>query len=712
VTTRTYRALLVANSTFPNDPHNLPDLEGPRNDPALLRDALCDRVAGLVPSDNVRLVTERTMSEVLREVEDFLRTAARQDTLILYYSGHGVLDQSNELFLCTRDTRSDRLRSTAVKASDVSEMIDESAAATTVILLDCCHSGRFKGGDLPATLAGRGRFVVSSSRSGELANDTDVRNHASLFTHHLVQGLLDGAEDRDADGVVSLSDVYEYVHAALVESGRQVPQKRFEGDGDVPMALRTATTVAHPQPELLDPALVEPELDVPETVIDLGEIDSDEVLPPERVAVVNRGGGELQWTVESSADWVAPLAEEHDVVLHLSPVPGPNRANVYIRDTRTGAIKTVRISVRVRSPAAASVPTEAPLPTAALLPTEPEPVSLLAEPEPSVAEVAESEPWSIEVEPPPEPEPSVAVPPPETFLGADVSEAPERPSARVFVTRWIHVVAALLSILAGVTIVDSGASAGDAIYKYFGALSPIVRTKYGSGLLPVMLAGGLLALAGVITFVRPVRDAALGVAVAVAIPTAFERLGEHAASVDADGCFCIGPDDGVPAFRGAALVCLLAAACCAAALILRRTWRGQAWLPARAVGIGVAAAVVWGWMSTLDLYRYYTEHYGSYTYYGGTGWHVLAIAAVVAGIIVASRFAPAVGAGMVIGAVAWPVFASAGELVHSLSVLDDDGYSVWRITPMILSGAVLVGVAVWAARRAVATRQAVPSLAE
>ncbi len=33
MTLRTYRALIVAISTFPNDPHNLPELEGPRNDP-------------------------------------------------------------------------------------------------------------------------------------------------------------------------------------------------------------------------------------------------------------------------------------------------------------------------------------------------------------------------------------------------------------------------------------------------------------------------------------------------------------------------------------------------------------------------------------------------------------------------------------------------------------------------------------------------------
>jgi hypothetical protein len=92
------------------------------------RDALCDRDAGLFAADNVRLVTERTMAEVLREAEDLLRSATRQDTVLLYYRGHGVLDQSGELFLCTHDSRTEWLRSTAVKASDLQAMMDESAA--------------------------------------------------------------------------------------------------------------------------------------------------------------------------------------------------------------------------------------------------------------------------------------------------------------------------------------------------------------------------------------------------------------------------------------------------------------------------------------------------------------------------------------------------------------------------------------------------------
>jgi hypothetical protein len=153
---RAYRALLIGNSTFPGDPHNLPDLEGPRNDPALLREALCDHRYGLFRTDSVRLVQERTMVEVLHAIEAFFRGATKDDALLLYYSGHGQLDLSNELFLCTRDTVADHLIATAVSASQVNRIIDQSAAAATVILIDCCHAGAFKGGNIPSIWPGKG----------------------------------------------------------------------------------------------------------------------------------------------------------------------------------------------------------------------------------------------------------------------------------------------------------------------------------------------------------------------------------------------------------------------------------------------------------------------------------------------------------------------------------------------------------------------------
>ncbi len=335
---QTYRALLIANSTFPRDRDNLPELEGPRNDPAVLRDVLCDDAVGLFASDNIRLVTEREMSEIMAEVEDFLASASARDTLLLYYSGHGVLDETNELYFCARDTRTTRLASSAVGASWVSSRIDRSAAGATVILLDCCHAGAFKGGAVAPPLAGAGRFVVSSVRASELASDTDARNHASIFTSTMADGLRHGVEDLDHDGFVKLTDLYNYVYAKLSTTGRQLPQKRFSGTGDVPMALRPKTRELPSRP---------PELDVSQERFELGDVWSGDPRPPERFSVINRGGGSLDWRAETTAPWLTLDQDSSGVTMHLHPEVGGNEADVLVHDAATGATKTVHLSVQV-----------------------------------------------------------------------------------------------------------------------------------------------------------------------------------------------------------------------------------------------------------------------------------------------------------------------------------------------------------------------------
>jgi hypothetical protein len=108
-----------------------------------------------------------------------------------------------------------------------------------IIVLDCCHAGAFRGGELGDAVAGPGRYVLTSCRGTQLANDATVDNGTSYFTQHLVDGLLGAAADQNQDGYVSFSDLYAYVDHRLREAGKQIPQRRVSGDGDVPLARRS-----------------------------------------------------------------------------------------------------------------------------------------------------------------------------------------------------------------------------------------------------------------------------------------------------------------------------------------------------------------------------------------------------------------------------------------------------------------------------------------
>ena len=104
----TYKALLIGNSTFQKDPHNLPALKGPPNDLRILEETLTHPQVGLHDPASVESLLDCTKSEIDERIDEFFASAKRTDQLLFYYSGHGRLDRFNNFYLCARDTRADR----------------------------------------------------------------------------------------------------------------------------------------------------------------------------------------------------------------------------------------------------------------------------------------------------------------------------------------------------------------------------------------------------------------------------------------------------------------------------------------------------------------------------------------------------------------------------------------------------------------------------
>ncbi|MFF2643720.1 caspase domain-containing protein [Streptomyces niveus] len=237
---RAYRALLIGNSEFPSDPEHLRPLLGPPTDVPMLAAALTDADTGLHEADAVRTVLEETTQRVKEELAEFLESALPHEQLFLYYSGHGLLDLRNRLRLCARDTTVAHLRARSVELGYIDDLIEDCAARSIVVVLDCCFSGAaaVKGTDPTAQLAGHGRFVMTSSSHGDASGDAEEAGTASPFTRHLVMGLRSGVPGRD--GLVTAYDVYRYVHGRLRASG-QIPHMKTEaGVGAIPLARRPA----------------------------------------------------------------------------------------------------------------------------------------------------------------------------------------------------------------------------------------------------------------------------------------------------------------------------------------------------------------------------------------------------------------------------------------------------------------------------------------
>jgi len=242
-----YRALLIGNSTYPADEHNLQPLRGPIKDIVAVSRALIDTDTGLFADADVTLLPETTSTRAIRALGKFFAGAGRDDVLLMYFSGHGKLDQTGRLHLCMQDTETSDLLSTAVSNVRINEFADASRARNIVLILDCCYAGAFRGSDLGEAVAGPGRYVLSSCRGTQLANDATVDNGTSFFTQHLVDGLLT-ATDSDEDGYVSFSDIYAYVDRRLREAGKQIPARRVDGDGDLRLARRPGRTAVPATP--------------------------------------------------------------------------------------------------------------------------------------------------------------------------------------------------------------------------------------------------------------------------------------------------------------------------------------------------------------------------------------------------------------------------------------------------------------------------------
>ena len=350
----TYKALLVANSRFDEDPHNLLNLKGPPNDIRALEDVLIHPQIGLHSHENITSLLECNSFEIMEKLEEFFSNGGRDDQLLFYYSGHGRLDKFESLYLCARNTKTSNLVSTAIPDFAINSMIQNSNSKRIIIILDCCHSGRFKGSiDIPKNLAGEGRFVISSSRSRELSEDAKTTEDFSPFTKHFVKALLSSEVDVNQDNFVSLNEVYDYVLPRLQDETKQIPQRNFSGAVGELAISKSVVSKKIIQEISRESAGLPPRLAVSATNIEIKDVSPDEKLPEEIIDVYNEGGGQLEWEVECNDEWIKIEKFKGYFSLKFNPKPGNNRGRIFVREKLSGGSKLIQVLIQMKEAKAA-----------------------------------------------------------------------------------------------------------------------------------------------------------------------------------------------------------------------------------------------------------------------------------------------------------------------------------------------------------------------
>lgn len=198
------------------------------------------------PASQVQTLTgeEAGRSQILAALDRLAQVATADDTVLVYFSGHGYRVSSaigEAYYLLPYGYQLQRLYQTAISGAEFTARLAAIPARRLLVLLDCCHAGgvgEAKAAGLslvkaplpPEALAllaeGRGRVLIASSRGEELSF---AGRPYSAFTLALIEALCGQGVARQ-DGTVRVADLA--LHARQVVPGRtrqrQHPVLHFE----------------------------------------------------------------------------------------------------------------------------------------------------------------------------------------------------------------------------------------------------------------------------------------------------------------------------------------------------------------------------------------------------------------------------------------------------------------------------------------------------
>jgi formylglycine-generating enzyme required for sulfatase activity/uncharacterized caspase-like protein len=207
------KALLIGVSQYEA---GLPPLAAAPKDVAAMLRVLQSPELGAF--DEVKTLIDPDLEAMQTAIDRLFQSCQKGDLGLLYFSGHGITDDSDRLYLATRRTGKDTFRSTAVSASFIQGIMrDRGYQRQHVLILDCCYSGAFAEGwlaksvdiNLKPQLEVEGSVVLTSSTATQKSYE-DKEGELSLYTNYIVQGIESGAAESDGDGMISADELHEY----------------------------------------------------------------------------------------------------------------------------------------------------------------------------------------------------------------------------------------------------------------------------------------------------------------------------------------------------------------------------------------------------------------------------------------------------------------------------------------------------------------------
>jgi len=218
-------ALLIGVSEYQSGFSPLPTTV---KDVEAIQEVLVNPEIGEFAAENVTVLKNPQKPDMEEAIHDLYDNRQRDDLLLLYFSGHGLINDDGNFYFSTSSTKKKNasfLPYLAVAASYVHECMKKSKSKRKVVILDSCFSGAFSQGmtakdggaiNIKQHLGGQGTAILTASTSTQYAYEEEG-SEFGIYTRYLVDGIKTGAADKDGDGSISIDELHEYVSSKVQE---------------------------------------------------------------------------------------------------------------------------------------------------------------------------------------------------------------------------------------------------------------------------------------------------------------------------------------------------------------------------------------------------------------------------------------------------------------------------------------------------------------
>ncbi|HXJ77704.1 MAG TPA: caspase family protein [Candidatus Methylomirabilis sp.] len=217
-----YHALVIGNNSY----RNIPQLRTAVNDAREVAQALQTQYGF-----QVKLLTDSTGYELLRALDDLRGKLTKEDNLLIYYAGHGKMDDAGKGYWLPVDAvASDR--SSWIANEKITGLLDAMAVHQLLLVADSCYSGT-----LTRSVMGQPDPVKTQDEMLRILEELTQKRSRIAMTSGRLEPVLDGGGGgahsifaaaflktlRDNNGVLLGQDFFRQVQLQVADAATRLP---------------------------------------------------------------------------------------------------------------------------------------------------------------------------------------------------------------------------------------------------------------------------------------------------------------------------------------------------------------------------------------------------------------------------------------------------------------------------------------------------------